>query len=223
MRLCLSLLQLVLLAFLLSNCQAVTDSSPPLSPSAPPNSTPTPPVTTVIITGEADGAPPGCSPEQIASRFMALLQAWNAGDPALVPAFFGIEDGTPFQWYSMDREALFHLTDLHHYVQGRVAQHDQMHLQAIQVNGWDAGRGLVHFGPVQLLRTADDLPAGSHAVQGKGAYHCDHHRFVALSLATDVGTSTQPAVTPSLEASFPPELIYATDVVSTLNALNLTI
>jgi hypothetical protein len=52
----------------------------------------------VIVTGQADGAPPGCGPEDVASRLAAWTEAINRGDLTKVRLFFSEQ---PFQWYSL--------------------------------------------------------------------------------------------------------------------------
>jgi len=138
----------------------------------------------VVRTGDADGAPAGCSPADVTNRLSAMFAAINRGDPTVVAEFYGVAPNVPFQWYSLDEYAAFSLAELEAYLRERHAHQEQLQLERIQFNGWDPGRGLVHFGPLRLSRTADDLPAGPHVVEGKGAFHCQRQTVVVLSLAT---------------------------------------
>ena len=150
-----------------------------------------------VVTGNADGAPTGCSPQDIARRIVEMFDAINRGEPNLVDEYFGRKDKAPFEWYSMTETGKTdadknHFTayswdDLAAYFEQRYQQHERMQLRSVQFNGWDHGRGLVHFGPIELTRHADDLRlglGGSESIaSGKGAYHCETKAFVVLSLA----------------------------------------
>lgn len=152
----------------------------------------------VIVTGQAAGAPPGCSAHDVAQRLVDLFDAINRGDPNVVPEFFGRKESERFQWYSIGEsgkagtaENFFvahRLDELAAYFVQRHAQHEHLQLRRLKVNGWDEGRGLVHFGPVEFTRTADDLvlPPADMVAQGtgKGAYHCEGRAFVVLSLVS---------------------------------------
>ncbi len=154
----------------------------------------------VIVTGQADGAPIGCSPQEVAQRLADLFDAINRGDPNVAPEFFGRQDGGYFQWYSMgagetNGQALHHfvtrdLNELAAYFAKRHAHGEHLQLQRLKVNGWENGRGLVHFGPVEFTRTADDLNPAMNSGFGKGAYHCGGHVFEVLSLGTTTGSDT---------------------------------
>jgi hypothetical protein len=154
-----------------------------------------------LVTGNADGAPIGCSPQDVASRIVEMLDALNRGDTnKLVDEYFGRKEKAPFEWYSMtefgktDTEknhfVAYTWEDLARYFEQRHQQHEQMKLRWVQFNAWDAGRGLVHFGPLEVTRHADDLSrglGGSESIaSGKGAYHCDTKAFVVLSLGMNM-------------------------------------
>lgn len=150
-----------------------------------------------VVTGHADGAPIGCSPQDITHRLAEMFDAINRGDPNLVDEYFGRKDGAPFAWYSMtevgktDAEvnnfAAHSWDSLAAYFEQRYQQHERMHLRSVQFNGWEPERGLVHFGPIEFTRYADDLRPGLGGPEsialGKGAYHCKAKAFVVLSLA----------------------------------------
>jgi len=61
-------------------------------------------------------------------------------------------------------------------------------VESIQFNGWERARGLIHFGPVMISRTADDLSAPFQAL-GKGAYSCARQQFVVLCLGGETETA----------------------------------
>jgi hypothetical protein len=143
----------------------------------------------VQVSGQADGAPPGCSPQDVANRLIELFDAIGRGDPNVVPDFF---DGPQFAWYGIgeanmpggvekNRFVAHSLEELPAYFTQRHEKHEQVTLRELQVNGWEPERGLVHFGPVVLYREADDLRG---MAEGKGAYHCETQTFAVLSLAS---------------------------------------
>ena len=151
----------------------------------------------ILVTGAAEGAPAGCSPEEVAQRIVQMFEAVNRGDPNVVEEFFGRESRGPFQWYSMDEfgrtEAdknhfvAYTLDELDLYWLERYWQHERLQLRSVEFNGWEGARGLVHFGPIVLSRQADDLQPGlggpERLAEGKGAYHCKTRAFVVLSLS----------------------------------------
>lgn len=144
-----------------------------------------------VVTGDAAGAPAGCSPQVITARLVDFATALNHGDTDVVKQFFASD--APFEWYSMsvlkaDQQqsnvVAYNPADLTTYFAQRIVQHEHLTLRMVQFNGWESARGLVHFGPIELTRRADDLPAGELAVAGKGAYHCASHALIVLSLVT---------------------------------------
>ena len=151
----------------------------------------------VLVTGAAEGAPAGCSPDEVTARIVEMFAAVNRGDPNLVDEFFGRQSQAPFQWYSMDEfgktEAeenhfvAYAWDELDAYWPERYRQQERLQLRSVQFNGWEGARGLVHFGPIVLARQADDLRPGlggpESLAEGKGAYHCGTRAFVVLSLS----------------------------------------
>lgn len=149
------------------------------------------------VWGAADGAPDGCRPDQVAERLAQLSQAINEKDSALVMDFFR---GGPFQWYSMGEAGTattserhfvaYTLNDLEGYFVERFAQDENWEMKELHVNGWESARRLVHFGPVRISRTANDLPqelgGADNLTEGKGAYHCGSATFIVLSLGMNL-------------------------------------
>ena len=143
------------------------------------------------VTGAAEGAPEDCSAEQVAARLDQLGQAISVQDIDRVLTFF---DESPFQWYSIDETptseaqgfTAYNLADLEAYFLERFAQNEKWELVELHVNSWDSARKLVHFGPVHIRRTANDLSPDlgelENLTDGKGAYHCDSQTFIVLSL-----------------------------------------
>src|SRR5688572_14829338 len=54
-----------------------------------------------VMTGQADGAPTGCSPHDIAHRMVEMLDAINRGDTNVVDEYWGRSQNAPFFWYSI--------------------------------------------------------------------------------------------------------------------------
>ena len=139
----------------------------------------------VRVTGSAEGAPDGCTVDTVAGRLLALAEAVNEANPGVVPQFFGTSDAT-FQWYCMQSFSTYSLDELDAYFRQRYGQNERWRLQSVQVNGWDQGRGVLHFGPVVISRMAGDLDSASEAL-GKGAYSCRRREFVVLCLGEGTG------------------------------------
>lgn len=149
------------------------------------------------VTGQADGAPEACRPDDIADRAAAMFDAISRGDLNVVDEYFGKRRDAPFQWYSMTERGTqeadnshfvaYNLNDLAEYFMQRHEHNERVQLRSIQFNNWDAARGLVHFGPIEMTRQADNLPPGlggpERLAHGKGAYHCETQAFVVLSVA----------------------------------------
>ena len=152
------------------------------------------------VTGEADGAPVGCSPQDIADRIVEMFNAINLGDPNLVDEYFGRTSHAPFQWYSMtivrnNNTVINHFVahtwdDLDAYFRLRYQQHEQMRLLDMQFNGWNPAIGVVDFGPIEIVRHADnfapDLLLTEGIASGKGTYHCKTKAFIVLSLVINI-------------------------------------
>lgn len=94
--------------------------------------------------------------------------------------------------------------ELEAHFQRRYEQREQWQLLRVVVNGWDQGRGLLHFGPVIIKRTADDLQFPFESV-GKGAYSCGQENFIVLCLGdvTAVSVKMQCSIRNFHQATFP--------------------
>ena len=153
-----------------------------------------------VITGNADGAPIGCGPQDIADRTVEMFNAINRGDPNVVDEYFGRRSHAPFQWYSMtivrnNDSVLNHFVahtwdELDAYFRLRFQQHEQMRLLNMQFNGWNPDIGVVDFGPIEIVRHADNFAPGlllsESIVSGKGTYQCATRAFIVLSLVMNI-------------------------------------
>lgn len=146
----------------------------------------TPTKVSYSVTGNADGAPIDCSPDQIASRISEAFNGINRADPDVVDKYFGRADYAPFGWYTIgvgeEQDAAYTWRTLDEYFQERFQQHEHIELRSIEFNGWDQEREMVHFGPIEIARTADDLGKAERIYIGKGAYYCKTRTIVVLSL-----------------------------------------
>ena len=147
----------------------------------------TPTTVPYSVTGNADGAPIDCGSDQIASRISEAFNAINRADADVVDKYFGRADYAPFGWYTIgsgdEQDAVYTWRTLDEYFQERFQQHEHLELRSIRINGWEQERGIVHFGPIEIARTADDLGKSEQIYSGKGAYYCKTHAIVVLSLA----------------------------------------
>ena len=134
----------------------------------------------VTITGDVGDAPPQCSAQAITERMVSLFEAINHAQPGVASDYFG----GGFMWYCMhepdEEHTVYDLVGLDAYFQQRYQQHEQLRLESVQFNGWESQRNLVHFGLSVAGRSADDLDPAVNKASGKGAYHCEAERFVAL-------------------------------------------
>ena len=166
---------------------AASSETSPTAAQASPTPAATADLSAVEITGNADGAPEGCTVETVAARLQALATAINNEEPDVVPRFFGDSDGA-FQWYCMHESdepfTAYTLDELDAHFQRRYEQNERWRLDSVVFNGWRSGK--VHFGPVIIRRTAADLDAPFTAL-GKGAYHCRLEAFLVLCLGERVG------------------------------------
>jgi len=191
-----------------------TVTAPEASPTPTvPSPRPTADLSHVEITGNADGAPDGCTVDTVAERLQALATAVNSEEADVVPRFFGDSDGA-FQWYCMveagEPFTAYTLDDLNAYFQRRYEQNERWRLDSVTVNGWRSG--LLHFGPVIITRTAGDLDAPSFEALGKGAYSCDREMFAVLCLGEGGGAAAddgEATATPEPTAEPPGKLSAA--------------
>ena len=143
----------------------------------------TPTNTAVVIMGQAPDAPAGCGVQEVVQRLLDFAEAFNRQDPQLGNSFFS--ERAPFAWYSApggDQTTIYSPKELATYFEHRYAQHERLNFKRIQVNGWEAGRGLVHF-EFAVNRQANDIYAGAaQEVIGKGAFHCVTQTFVVISI-----------------------------------------
>ena len=167
---------ILVLALAVTGCTFNLDSS---SPAPDPTTTTGALLSKVIITGDVNDAPPQCSPQAITERMVRLFEAVNHAQPDIAFSYFG----GAFMWYCMhepdEEHTVYGLVELDEYFQQRYEQHEQIRLESIQFNGWESQRNLVHFGML-VQRSADDLDPAVNKASGKGAYHCEAERFVAL-------------------------------------------
>ena len=127
-----------------------------------------------------------------------MFAAINRGEPKVVDEYMGKNRHAPFEWYSItevdpsrpDKKnhfVAYNLDDLATYFNRRQEQNERLQLLSMKFNGWESARGIVHIGPIELTRHADDLPEGlggpERRVTGKGAYHCKTQAFIVLSFA----------------------------------------
>lgn len=137
----------------------------------------------ITITGQAKGAPEACTMETVTTRLVDLATAVNQADPNASENFFGgqwfctVENGEFFTAYTK--------AELEAHLQRRYTQHEQWQIVSIQFNGWDAGRDLIHFGPVIIESIADDL-SSPFVATGKGAYSCSRQKFAVLCMGGEV-------------------------------------
>ena len=140
----------------------------------------------VVVEGTAR---PSCP---VTERLAELFAAITAGESAaaVVDEYFGRARGAPFRWFSAnaargsDQEHFAGYTwdDIEIYLSERYAQNERLELRGIQFTR--PGSVPAHFGYLEVVRQADDLPAPYYKLTGKGVYDCGKEAFVVLSLGT---------------------------------------
>ena len=141
-------------------------------------------VADVVVEGTA---PNSC---RVTDRLVDLFAAITAGESAaaVVDEYFGRARGAPFRMFSVNaardsgQEHFGASTwdDIEIYLSERYAQNERLELRGIQFNR--PGEALAHFGFIEVVLRADDLPAQYYKMTGKGAYDCSSEAFVVLSL-----------------------------------------
>ncbi len=143
-------------------------------------------VADVVVEGTA---PNSC---QVINRLVDLFAAITAGESAaaVVDEYFGRARGARLGWFSVNAardSGQEHFTgytwdDIEIYLSERYAQNERLELRGIQFNRpWSVP---AHFGSLEVVRQADDLPAPYYKLTGKGVYDCGKEAFVVLSLGT---------------------------------------
>src|SRR5713101_4355684 len=134
--------------------------------------------------GSAAAMPPksGCTPARTRSLINQFVRAFNIGDRPAINGTWASK--VWFKWYSVTtdpgartpEEAARRDTLLPYFAQ-RHAAHERLTLTALKLNGVSGG-GYRNF-EFHLMRSADDLPGGSVAYEGKGASTCSTARLIA--------------------------------------------
>lgn len=99
----------------------------------------TPPTSLPTVTGQADGAPAGCSAQHVAQQLQDFAVALNGGDQQKLSTLFS--DRAPFAWYSAPEgdstfRDIYRVKELAQYFEQRHAQHEYFEFKQIRVNGW---------------------------------------------------------------------------------------
>ena len=128
------------------------------------------------VRGDTSGAPPGCSAAAGISAINAWFAAFRDADSAglgraTAPSYRGRFVFSTGRFTTADTFFVAHtLQELLPYARERARRHERMTVQEVTFNRW-RGRGL-EFGPIYLMRTADDLGDKALAGIGKGEYWC---------------------------------------------------
>jgi hypothetical protein len=134
-------------------------------------------VAALLAAGTASPATPGklCTPVQTTALINRFAAAFNAGDRhALNNTIWGGK--LYFKWYTVLAEPGFRTQPeasrrdtLMDYFAARHAAGEQLTLTSVKINWRDIGNRNFEF---HLVRSANDLPGGSVAYDGKGASTC---------------------------------------------------
>jgi hypothetical protein len=126
-----------------------------------------------VIRGDTTRAPRGCSTSMAIATINLFLGAMRDADSvrldrALAPKFgVSIIPLVPAHPFFLARS----MSDLLRYARERHGVHDRMQLEGLIFNGWHHHD--LDFGPIYVLRSADDLGRSPRRAIGKGKYHCN--------------------------------------------------
>ena len=141
-------------------------------------------VRNVRIDGDTTGLPPSCTASAAVAALTGWFRAVSTGDTRAISG----NVSPRFDWVSVapfaPKEPLFtthEWADLASYVKRRSRAHERVRLESVTFTGWRSGT--LHFGPLCLERSADDLGPTPVRGIGKGAYKCGDG-VVALSIAS---------------------------------------
>jgi hypothetical protein len=142
--------------------------------------------------GDTAGAPPGCS----AAAGIAAISEWFAAFESADSARLNRVTASKHRGFVFST-GRFASTDtfvdprsfpaLLAYARARQRHHERMTIQQVAFNGW-RDRGL-EFGPIYLMRSADDLGRAPLPGIGKGEYWCGEGIAV-------MGLAPRPAIDP---------------------------
>jgi hypothetical protein len=138
----------------------------------------------LAASGSAAAIPPksGCTPVRTRSLISQFVRAFNTGDRRAINGTWASR--VWFRWYSVTtdpgartpEEAAQRDTLLPYFAQ-RHAANERLTLTELKLNGVSGG-GYRNF-EFHLTRSADDLPGGPVAYEGKGASTCSTGRLIA--------------------------------------------
>jgi hypothetical protein len=129
----------------------------------------------------------GCTPAQTRALVSRFVTAFNRGDADTLSRVWDSKEW--FRWYSVSTDPGIRLGDpskrratLLPYFAVRHAAHEHLSLSSLTVKSYSLGYRDFTF---RLSRSADDLPDGPVAYEGKGASSCVTGRLDVWSMGTN--------------------------------------
>lgn len=126
----------------------------------------------------------GCTPTQTRALIIRFVNAFNRGDARTLNQVWDSKEW--FKWYSVGTEPgkrvnaeAYRRDTLLRYFAARHKMHERLVLTSVQINAY--GYGYRNF-QYKLKRSADDLPGGPAAYEGKGASSCVTGRIDVWSM-----------------------------------------
>jgi hypothetical protein len=128
----------------------------------------------------------GCTPAQTRALVVRFVSAFNRGDARTLNQVWDSKDW--FKWYSVSSEPGKRVNaeasrrgTLLPYFAARHARHERLVLTSLQIKSYSLGyRDFLY----RLTRSADDLPGGPVAYEGKGASSCVTGRLDVWSMGS---------------------------------------
>ena len=146
----------------------------------------------IVVRGAERVGAARCAAAHVTSRLEGLFTAVSNGATVsdVVDEYFGRASRAQFVWFSVNAARVsghehfagYNWADVEAYLRVRYAQNERLELQGIEFTRVNSTG--VNFGPIEVVRRADDLPEPYYKLIGKGVYNCDAQAFVVLSLGT---------------------------------------
>ena len=146
----------------------------------------------VVILGADRVGVARCDAVHVTNRLAELFTAISNGGSVsdVADEYFGRATRAQFVWFSVNSARVsghehfagYTWDDVEGYLRERYAQNERLELLGIEFTRVNSTG--VNFGPIEVVRRADDLPEPYYKLSGKGVYNCDAQAFVVLSLGT---------------------------------------
>lgn len=136
-------------------------------------------------------APSDCDPVFVTNQIAKLVEAIDKKNVDDILSFFNFTQRYPFvfAWHEVTAEQKrvhFHEhehTEFEAYLLNKFSTHEiHIELTEVHVNGWEAERNVVHYGPIYADIVINNQTE-HYVMTGKGALYCESKTFAVFGLA----------------------------------------